>query len=149
MSGKSDHSNLLNETNLFSGVSDKIRAQIFSLSTEVKYEADQVIYEPGDDAIDIYLLRSGLVRFSLATGVGAGSVSSGTVMRSRMIFGWAALVPEHPRRVALARCVEPSNVLVMNGDGVMEALRSDPKSGFKVMERLCAMIARNFMEQRD
>lgn len=30
----------------------------------------------------------------------------------------------------------------------MPARDGDPASGFKVMERLCTMIARNFMEER-
>ena len=146
MAAKTDYRNIVNETNLFSGVSEKILDQIVETSKARKYRADELIYKPGDDAIDIYLLLSGLIRFSLMGG--AKSPSTGTIMRSRMIFGWAALVPEHPRRVATAKCIDPSTLLVMNGDRVMEALRDDPGSGFKVMERLCSMIARNFMEER-
>ncbi len=146
MSTKNEHKKLINETNLFSGIGDKMHDSIVKISTEQKFQADESIYKTGDDAIDIYLLLSGLVRFTFASS--AGKAPSGTVMRSRMIFGWAALVPEHPRRLASAQCLEPSTLLVMNGDQVLQALRNDPESGFKVMERLCAMIARNFMEQR-
>jgi len=146
MAAKTEYRDILNETNLFSGSSDKILDQIFEASKTKKYQADELIYKPGDDAIDVYLLLSGLIRFSLS--IDDKPQSSGTIMRSRMVFGWAALIPEHPRRLATAKCMEPSTLLVMNGDRVLGALRNDPTSGFKVMERLCSMIARNFMEER-
>jgi CRP-like cAMP-binding protein len=146
MATGTDYRDVVSETNLFSGVGDKILDQIVEAAKTKDYRSDEVIYQPGDDAIDIYLLLSGLVRFSLAPG--AKPQSGGTVMRSRMIFGWAALVPEHPRWLAKAQCIEPSKLLIMNGDRVLSALRDNPASGFKVMERLCTMIARNFMEER-
>lgn len=141
-----DNKKLLGETNLFAGIADETLDRIAAHATERSGKADEALYQPGDEAADFYALVSGSVRFSLENRT--GMLSSGTVMRSRMIFGWAALVPEHPRRLGSAHCLEPSTLLVMNGEKVREVLRSEPGSGFKVMERLCTMIARNFMEQR-
>ncbi|MGI9386989.1 MAG: cyclic nucleotide-binding domain-containing protein [Methyloligellaceae bacterium] len=142
-----DHKKLLNETNIFAGVRDGTLDRIVEIAREQKCAGDEVLYDTGDDTVDVYVLLSGSVRFSLANKTGI--LSSGTLIKSQMIFGWAALVPEHPRRLGSARCMEPSTLLVMNGGKVLEALRDDPESGFKVMERLCGMIARSFMEQRN
>ncbi|MEK9673748.1 MAG: hypothetical protein VW268_14795 [Rhodospirillaceae bacterium] len=73
---------------------------------------------------------------------------TGAVLRSRMIFGWASLIPDHPKRLGSAESVEPTQRLVFDGDDLKDVLRDNPDSGFKVMERLCGMIARSFMEQQ-
>lgn len=65
-----------------------------------------------------------------------------------MVFGWAALVSGQPRRLAKSEAIEPSTVLAINGDQLLEVIEQDPASGFVVMQRVAAMIARNFMEQK-
>ncbi len=66
-------------------------------------------------------------------------------MTSRMVFGWAALVEDQPRRIATAVCLEPSSVLAIRGDKLLDVFEKDPRAGFLVMRRIAAMIARNFM----
>lgn len=146
MPSSDEHKKLLGETNLFSGISEETLDRIATIASERRCEAKETLYDPGDEATDFYALVSGSVRFVLENRT--GMLSSGAVMRSRMIFGWAALVPEHPRRLGSAQCLESSTLLVMNGDKVLRELRNDPESGLKTMERLCGMIARNFMDQR-
>ena len=115
------HKNLLNETNIFAGINDSSLDRIVAIAREQKYETHEILYKPGDDAIDFYVLVSGRVRFSVANTT--GMLSSGTVIRNRMIFGWAALLPEHPLRLGSAQCLEPSALLAMNGDKVLDVLR--------------------------
>lgn len=67
-------------------------------------------------------------------------------MSGRMVFGWAALVDDQPRRVATAECLEDSVVLAISGQHLLEILEAHPQAGFLVMRRLAAMIARNFMD---
>ncbi len=67
-------------------------------------------------------------------------------MTSRMVFGWAGMVDEAPRRVATAVCLEPSRVIATNGAEIIKILEQDTAAGFLVMRRLAAMVARSFME---
>ena len=138
---------VLNETAIFAGISDAPLTAIAEVAESRSCEHDEMLYEHGDKAIDVYVLVSGTVRF--AFGNRTGTLSSGTVMHSRMIFGWAALVPEHPKRLGSAQCIETSKIILLPGDPVRDILRKYPVDGFRVMERLCGMIARNFMEQHD
>ena len=157
-------SHLLNEIPLFAGCSDDVLEKLAAAATERDLAKGEVIYEAGEQALDMYVLAPllhrppvdpldrdhsvllhGLVSFKTASGVGHLHVE--TLMKRHMIFGWAALVPEHPRRLGSATCMETSTVLVMNGDRIMEILTEHPKAGFLVMKRLCSMIASTFIEK--
>ena len=147
MTGTDEIKKVLHETNIFAGVSDVPLTAIAEAAECRSCGEDEMLYEHGDDAIDVYVLVSGAVRFGF--GNRTGTLSSGTVMRSRMIFGWAALVPDHPKRLGSAQCIGQSEIILLPGDAVLDILRAHPVDGFRVMERLCGMIARNFMEQRE
>ena len=139
-----DKVNALGRAELFQGVDEKTLKEIAEVSTIREYEEGDVLYRLGDDADDVYVLVSGRVRFTL--GVGNRGQTSGSIMSGRMVFGWAALVDDQPRRVATAECLEDSVVLAISGVGLKAALEKHPPSGFLVMRRLAAMIARNFMD---
>ncbi len=134
----------LGRAELFKGIDQAILEKIAAVAQLREYEESDVIYELGDDADDVQVLISGRVRFTL--GVGNRGQSSGSIMTGRMVFGWAALVDDQPRRVATAACLEDSIVLAVSGNQLMEILEQEPEAGFTVMRRLAAMIARNFVD---
>ncbi|NIM28822.1 MAG: cyclic nucleotide-binding domain-containing protein [Gammaproteobacteria bacterium] len=144
MTDNVDKVKALSRAELFQGVDDETLEEIAQLGELKTCEEGDVIYQLGDDAHDVYVLVSGRVRFTL--GVGNRSQSSGSIMSGRMVFGWAALVDDQPRRVATAECLEDSIVLVVSGERLLEILEAHPQAGFVVMRRLSAMIARNFMD---
>ena len=56
---------------------------------------------------------------------------------------WAALLEQHPRRIARAVCHEDSVLLRLNGEAMLDALEADPTSGLMVMRRLATLVARH------
>jgi toluene monooxygenase system ferredoxin subunit len=58
------------------------------------------------------------------------------------VFGWAALLEGHPKRIAQAACLEPSVLLRIEGSRALEVLEADPLSGFHVMRQLSHLITR-------
>ena len=132
---------VLNETPLFAGCDAQTLASIAKIAVERDCLKGDVIYETGGEALETFVLVRGLVSFTTRTGVGLLNVQS--VMKRHMIFGWAALVPEHPHRLGSAKCLEDSKVLVLNGDELLEILGRQPQSGFLVMKRLCSLIVRH------
>jgi toluene monooxygenase system ferredoxin subunit len=64
------------------------------------------------------------------------------MLRKGEVFGWAAMLEEHPTRIATARVLENSNLLRINGKDAMRILEADPAAGFMVMRRLSGLIAR-------
>ena len=145
MSSLEQTAKTLGGTNVFAGLGQSTLDRIAAACETRTFAADDVLYRPGDAAEDIFVLLSGRVRFTLESG--GETQSAGSVISSRMVLGWAALIPEHPTRVATAVCIQPSTLLAISGDELLEILRDDTDAGFLVMQRLAAMIARNFMDQ--
>ena len=130
---------------LFKGCADQTLKDIAASARETEFEKGQIIYEPGEVAADVYILVDGIVTFITKTGQGFLNVQR--VMETSMIFGWVALVPEHPHRLGRAQCLENSKVLAINGDLLLGILEKDPQSGYLVMKRLCSLIASTFVEK--
>ena len=133
----------LSQAELFQELSAPTLDAIASLSRVHDYEEGEAVYRFGDDAVDVYVLVNGRVRFSLGVGNRPGEGHS--VFTSRMVMGWAALVTDQPRRIATAACLEPTRLLEISGNELLDLLEANPADGFIVMKRLAAMITRNFM----
>ena len=130
---------------LFKGCADQTLKDIASNAHEIDFEKGQIVYEPGEVAANIYVLVNGIVTFINKAGQGFLNVQQ--VMETSMVFGWVALVPEHPNRLGHAQCLENSKILAINGDILLGILEKDPQSGFLVMKRLCSLIASTFVEK--
>jgi CRP-like cAMP-binding protein len=133
----------IQKTKFFAGLSQQTLQAIAELGHFVSFEEGDKIYEFGDDALDAFLVESGRVRFSL--GVGNRPESSGSIMSKGMLFGWAALLEEQPRRVATATCLEASSLFVFPGNQLLALFNNDTSSGYLVMRRLATLITRDFM----
>ena len=133
----------LSHAELFQGLSASTLDAIAALSRTHDYEEGEAVYRFGDDAVDVYVLVNGRVRFSLGVGNRPGEGHS--VFTSRMVIGWAALVTDQPRRIATAECLEPTRLVEIPGQALLDLLEASPADGFIVMKRLAAMITRNFM----
>lgn len=143
---KTDILETLKKAQLFADVKTATLLKVAEISESRDFDEGDVIYQFGDDASEIYVLKSGRVRFTL--GVGNRPESGHSIMTSRMVFGWAALIDEAPRRVATAVCLEPSTVIAIKGNLLLRILAEDTPAGFLVMRRVAAMVARNFLDIR-
>jgi toluene monooxygenase system ferredoxin subunit len=126
----------LNVGELFSGLAPATLEKLVSLAKKENHPAGAVIYKRGDPADDFFVLDSGRVEFQI------GRDPAGFMLKKGEIFGWAALLENHPQRIASARALESSVLLRINGKQALKLLESDPASGFLVMRRLSALIAR-------
>ena len=133
----------LSQAELFQGLSAGTLDAIADLCRTHDYEEGEAVYRFGDDAVDVHVLVNGRVRFSLGVGNRPGEGHS--VFTSRMVMGWAALVTDQPRRIATAECLEPTRLVEIPGQALLDVLEANPSDGFIVMKRLAAMITRNFM----
>ncbi|MBU1212104.1 MAG: cyclic nucleotide-binding domain-containing protein [Alphaproteobacteria bacterium] len=139
MHSKDQVKDALAQINLFEGCADETLAAIAKIAVELNLEKGQILYKPGDNAANLYILVDGIVTFISQSGLEFLNVQR--VMDRSRVFGWVALVPEHTRRIGTAQCLEESNILSINGDQLLEILDGDTRSGYSVMRRLCTMIA--------
>ena len=60
------------------------------------------------------------------------------------VFGWAGLLLGHTKRLATATAREPSEVIAINTEKLVEVLEADRVAGGAVMERFATMIQQEF-----
>jgi len=125
---------------LFNGLNASILEKLAALARREAHPAGATLYRPGDPADDFYVLDSGRVEFLV--GRGERAAPGGFMLKKGEVFGWAALLDGYPARIASARCLEESSLLRVNGRAALAVLEQDPASGFIVMRRLSALIAR-------
>jgi CRP-like cAMP-binding protein len=131
------------KTDLFQDLSDQALRAIAGFAVPATFEEGDNIYQLGDDANDLYYLESGRLRFSI--GVGNRPDASGSLILPGKIFGWAALLHEHPRRVATASCLEDSDLYIISRQNLLELFSQDQAAGYQVMRRLATTIAGDFV----
>ena len=130
----------LNVGELFNGIAAGTLEALTLLATRVEFAEGSVIYRPGDPADDFFVLESGRVEFRIGRDERANQ--AGFMLRKGEVFGWAALLENQPQRIASARALEQSALLRINGRQALKLLESDPASGYVVMRRLSALLAR-------
>lgn len=126
----------------FQVVSDTMLRKIAALGWQVSHEQGAVLYDAGDKADDIYIIVSGKVEHALEPGVNARRPVQ--TLGPGDVFGWAALLKQYPARLAKAQCIEPTEIIRINGDELLRLLESDPDSGDVVMSRFATMITRDY-----
>lgn len=138
-------SSALRVCEIFRGVSDEVIAKLDAIARRQEHESLSTLYSIGDPADDLYILESGRVEFLV--GRADRTSPAGFMLRKGEAFGWAALLQDHPRRIAKAACVERSTLLRLNGEEVLKVLADDPASGYLVMRQLSTLIARHLGSQ--
>jgi toluene monooxygenase system ferredoxin subunit len=130
----------LSAAELLAGISAPTLQALTALAKAEQFEAGCAVYEVGDTADDFFILEAGRVEFLI--GRDERVSPAGFMLRKGEVFGWAALLENQPRRIARATCLEPSQVLRINGKAALHVIENDPASGYLVMRRLSALIAR-------
>jgi toluene monooxygenase system ferredoxin subunit len=134
-------SSALKAVDMLKDVSAASLERLEALARREQLSAGAVIYEVDDPADDLYVLESGRVEFTI--GRDDRTRLAGFMLRKGEVFGWAALLEQHPRRIARAVCHEDSVLLRLNGEAMLDALEADPTSGLMVMRRLATLVARH------
>ncbi len=130
----------LNAGELFSGIAEPTLAALTNLARSEEFAEGSYLYRPGDPADDLFVLDSGRVEFLI--GRDERTSAAGFMLKRDKVFGWTTLLEEHPARIATARVLEKSTLLRINGHQAVKILEADPVSGYVVMRRLSALIAR-------
>jgi len=134
----SQHALIVGE--LFAGIAEATLAALTALAKREEYAEGNTLYKPGDPADDFFVLDAGRVEFQI--GRDERTSPAGFMLKKGEVFGWAALLENQPTRIATARVLEKSALLRINGRQALKLLESDPASGYIVMRRLSALIAR-------
>jgi len=129
---------------LLSTLTDSMLEKIQPLTALKSFEDREVIFKEGQHADYFYMLLKGKVLLEVAASdvimISLGSIKPG------YSFGWSALLPG-AAYTSYAISVEPSEVLALKGEMLLELLEADHTMGFRVMEGV-VRILKSRLERR-
>jgi toluene monooxygenase system ferredoxin subunit len=131
-------SGVLDQARFFSGLAPAQRVRVAEIAALRVFPQDTRIYVVGDPVDDFYVLADGNVRFTL--GLGKRETSAGEIIRRGDVFGWAALVEGHSRRIATAHCLTPCEVVAISGARLLDLMERDHSLGYALMKQLAALL---------
>ena len=100
-----------------------------------------------DEALALFILVSGAVEFLIrAEGIDDFLVGSTGVPGA--LIGWSIAREPH-RYTASVRCVEPCRLIRIRRSAVEAILRDDPRSGYKILQRVAQALAERLEAARD
>ena len=130
----SDPIAILRGTELFGLLSDDVLAAVTERSETHTYDADQRIFEQGDEGDALYVLEEGSVRIVNAEG---GVLAT---LGPPATFGELGLMQQ--RRTASAEAIEPSTVRVVARDGFLILMREHPSVSDALYRAIGALLKR-------
>jgi len=125
---------------LFAGLPEPTLGALSALAKQEDHPAGGVLYQVGDPADDFFVLQSGRIEFQI--GREDRTAAAGFTLKKGEVFGWAALLESQPKRIAMAKALEPTKVLRLNGEAALKVLAQDPASGMVATRRLAGLVAR-------
>ena len=137
-------SETLKRCELFLGLDDNDIQKIVDLPScqATSYEAQETIFELGDEARHLYVLEEGQINLVLKLPDSSAKPPEPTIVRTITkggIFGWAALVPPYVR-IMSAITREPSKLISINGNELRALFEKETRLGYEVMNGLIKVI---------
>ena len=130
-----DANALLASSDLFSTLDPDDLARLAGLAKPQRCSRNQVIFREGDEASELYVVRSGRIAIAMQSPDGRESLVA--LMEAGDLFGEMALFDEEPRS-AQARALEPSELLSVPFAPIRAMFRERPELLWEVV----ALLAR-------
>ncbi len=129
---------------IFKGVAREAVVELCTEGQLLSLEAGRVLFERGEDAKELMILREGVVELIFPVQI-MGATREVTIETKQAgdVVAWSALV--HPYRfTAGARCAGACVLTTFHRDVLEEFFENDPRSGYLIMRNLAGVIGRRF-----
>ena len=110
------------------------------------FETGEVIFSEGEQHPFLYVILDGKVRLESYVP-GHGSLPIFTA-ESLDVIGWSSMTPVVRQKTSTARVLEPTTMLALDADTLMELCETDCDLGFVIMRRLANIVASRFLTHR-
>jgi CRP-like cAMP-binding protein len=120
------------------GVSPQHLEDLARIARIEEFEEGEELFSEGQSVDGVYLVVHGNVALEIsASGINPQHVL--TVVAGESL-GWSALLGRR-RRTATAKATEPTRVIRINGQELLELCQENPRLGFEIMRQTAAALA--------
>ena len=127
--------------------SPSVLGRLKNVIREQTFLAHESIFNEGDSASDVYILKSGQVELTYTLPTHHETALRITLVRPGELFAWSGLTGG-PSLTARARPLEDSEAFVIPADELRKIMDAYPDFGYLVMNRLATLIARRLADTR-
>jgi signal transduction histidine kinase len=141
----------LRQYELFEAFDDQELGEVVKLCHEASYAEGQKVLVEGETADRLFIVQRGKLSLEKSLQLGRGA-------RSRLATvgyvgpgntaGWSTLVPPHVY-TSTATCVEPTQLVVLDGPGLRRLAEQYPRAGYKLMNLVAALIKKRYQNATD
>lgn len=132
--------------NIFGTLNDEMIAKILPLAEKVTFAQREYVFKEGDPVENFYIIRQGTVlieqRLTDKMTVTAGTINSGES------FGFSSIFSEGVYSTN-AVCSDQSEIIVINGERIVDLLKNDHSMGFFVMQNIVAVLNKRIARRTD
>jgi len=126
----------INKYDLFGGISSRVMKEITDICVEEVYDKGTTIFNQGERAENLYILREGTLNLMVKNG---GSLVF-SLSNQGEVFGWSSLF-ESGRYTASGICDTDLKVFKIERKALYKILKHNAGDGFIIMRRLAGVIA--------
>lgn len=138
MTGVMAHEEILAQTDFFAGAHPDSLAVVAAAGQEMHLIRGDVLFNEGDPSSNVYLVLRGRVAIALANPIDRRE-SVFALMEAGDLFGEMGMLDDGPRS-ALARALEPTSVLTIPYEQILQMFNDDPKLLWNVTRLLAQRI---------
>ena len=132
------------EADFLSGLGEYEASQVLVLGSPQSYSVGDVVFDLGDEAKSLLLVRSGRVDLTLPLRVQGKEEDVPVEERAPgQMLGWSALVPPH-RFTLKATVRADAEFLVFPREHLLDYFSREPGVGWRVMANVAAIMGQRF-----
>ncbi|MFH1862178.1 MAG: cyclic nucleotide-binding domain-containing protein [bacterium] len=136
---------ILAEHPFFKGLEKKYLELVVGCASNVRFDAEQIIYREGEPSDQFYLIRHGRVGLEINVPH-RGPITIQTISDGE-ILGWSWLVPPYKSRFT-ARAYELTRTIALDGKCLRTKCEADHELGYEFFKRFADIIVQRLQATR-
>ncbi len=141
---------VLKECTFFKGFEDGELNKLSVLASEEKFLAGTHMYQNGDPAKSLYLIKKGKIVLYIDNYMGPNKppmqVTVDMIIGGEAM-GWSAVVEPYLYTLS-ALCIDDTQAIVIDAAGLRQLMNEDYALGFKIMQAIAKIIANRLTHTR-
>ena len=131
----------IDQADLFEGLDRLFIRRFMALTAKERYTKGDFIFRVGDKADFFYTLIDGCVKIS----IGDDEIEVYTINNSGEAFGLSSIIDRN-YYFASASCLEPTQLLKIEGNSLNQLLQDHPKNSSILYKRIANRLAQRLVE---